>query len=395
MGRRPNVWAYPSEAAEAAGIAAGLRRAHGAGRRWRSLAVLTRTNAQLVPIQRALTAAGIPFWAPSRRAILDDPFARRVLADLRRRPQLPIEAVVAELSELSELSEVSEVSELSGASQRAGHFDPPGPGDGVSDQPDDGARAVLTVLADLARSFAGQEPASSAVTWLNWLPSAVRDNSDEPHETDVVTLCSFHRAKGLEWDAVWVAGLEQGLVPIGRAGSRRADGEERRLLYVALTRAAIELHCSWARERTFGSRPVRRDPSPWLEAIELGAGPPAADPSPTGESSRAWRRRLAEQADQLRKRSGGRRPLGSRLPESWPDPDPDLVHSLKAWRSETARHTGVPTYVILHDVTLDALAALRPSTTDQLLAVPGLGPVKVGRYGPILLSIVADRAATA
>ncbi len=254
---------------------------------------------------------------------------------------------------------------------------------------------MLTVLADLARSFAGQEPASSAVTWLNWLPSAVRDNSDEPHETDVVTLCSFHRAKGLEWDAVWVAGLEQGLVPIGRAGSRRADGEERRLLYVALTRAAIELHCSWARERTFGSRPVRRDPSPWLEAIELGAGPPAADPSPTGESSRAWRRRLAEQADQLRKRSGGRRPLGSRLPESWPDPDPDLVHSLKAWRSETARHTGVPTYVILHDVTLDALAALRPSTTDQLLAVPGLGPVKVGRYGPILLSIVADRAATA
>ncbi len=391
-GPAPDVWAYPSEAAEAAGIAAGLRRAHGAGRRWRSLAVLTRTNAQLVPIQRALTAAGIPFWAPSQRAILDDPFARRVLTDLRQRPQLPIEAVVAELWELSQASQVHEVS---GPSPGWDRPDRPGPGDGTSDQPDDGARAVLTVLADLARSFAGQEQASSAAAWLNWLPSAVRDNSDEPHETDVVTLCSFHRAKGLEWEAVWVAGLEQGLVPIGRAGSRRADQEERRLLYVALTRAAVELHCSWARQRTFGTRPVPRDPSPWLEAIELGAGPGTSEPALTDESSRAWRRRLAEQADQLRTRSGGRRPLGFRLPESWPDPDPDLVHSVKAWRAETARFTGVPPYVILHDVTVDALAALRPSTTEQLLAVPGLGPVKVGRYGPILLSIVADRAATA
>jgi DNA helicase II / ATP-dependent DNA helicase PcrA len=389
-GPAPEVRAFPSEAAEAAGIASGLRRAHAAGRRWSALAVLTRTNAQLIPIQRALAAAGVPFWAPSQGAILDDPFARRVLADLRRRPRLPIEAVVAELSELSNVPAGSEIPLESGRSAPNGRVDE------TTVELDDGARAVLTVLADLARSFAGQEPASSAAAWLAWLPAAVRDSSDEPHATDVVTLCSFHRAKGLEWEAVWVAGLEQGLVPIGRAGSRRADQEERRLLYVALTRAATELHCSWARQRTFGTRPVGRDSSPWLELIELGGGSRvAADISRAGESSGLWRRRLAEQADQLRKRSGGRRPLVSRLPESWPDPDPDLVHSLKTWRSETARSTGVPGYVILHDVTVEALAALRPSTTEELLAVPGLGPVKAGRYGPILLSIVGDRAASA
>jgi superfamily II DNA helicase RecQ len=83
------------------------------------------------------------------------------------------------------------------------------------------------------------------------------------------------------------------------------------------------------------------------------------------------------------------------LPEGWADPDPDLVRSLRAWRLETARTSGVPAYVVLHDVTLEALAALRPTTVEQLLAVPGLGPVKAGRYGPSLLSLVADRVASA
>ncbi len=108
------------------------------------------------------------------------------------------------------------------------------------------------------------------------------DDSSGPGPGDAVTLCSFHRAKGLEWEAVWVAGLEQGLVPIGRATSRAAEEEERRLLYVALTRAAVELHCSWARQRTFGTRPVPRDASPWLELIRAAAGStsaPRAEPT--------------------------------------------------------------------------------------------------------------------
>ena len=112
--------------------------------------------------------------------------------------------------------------------------------------------------------------------------------------SDRVTLCSFHRAKGLEWETVWVAGLEHGLVPIGRAASPEAEQEERRLLYVALTRAATELRCSWARHRTFGTHPVRRDPSPWLELI-LMAG--ASDGGETQSSpSSGWRDQLQRTA---------------------------------------------------------------------------------------------------
>jgi superfamily II DNA helicase RecQ len=83
------------------------------------------------------------------------------------------------------------------------------------------------------------------------------------------------------------------------------------------------------------------------------------------------------------------------LPERWPDADPELISSLRAWRLETARSSGVPAYVVLHDVTVEALAALRPRTAEELLAVPGLGPVKAGRYGPSLLTLVAERAASA
>ncbi len=86
---------------------------------------------------------------------------------------------------------------------------------------------------------------------------------------DAVALLTFHRAKGLEWPVVFVTGLEDGFVPIAHALDDVAWAEERRLLYVACTRAEEELHCSWATERSFaGGRPVARSPSPYLASIE-------------------------------------------------------------------------------------------------------------------------------
>jgi superfamily I DNA/RNA helicase len=96
---------------------------------------------------------------------------------------------------------------------------------------------------------------------------------DQAHggDDDGVVLTTFHRAKGLQWPVVFVIGLGDGLVPISWASTPDALDEERRLLYVALTRAEDELFCSWslyrdARLAGTGWRPRR--PSPWLAAIE-------------------------------------------------------------------------------------------------------------------------------
>jgi DNA helicase-2/ATP-dependent DNA helicase PcrA len=361
-GPLPAIRAYPSETAEAYGIATGLRRCFAAGQGWGAMAVLTRTNAQLLPIQRALAAAGVPFWSPAQRLLLDDPAARAILVDLGRRRQTPMQTVVADLAAQAD----------------------------DSDEEADDRRSVITTLAELAYTFREQEPQSTVGQWLAWLPSALSDDPSGAPPTEAVTLCSFHRAKGLEWEAVWLAGLERGFVPIGRATSAAAEQEERRLLYVALTRAGRELHCSWARERTFGTRPVPRDASPWLELLRSASG--KGDPAGARAHSEQWRGRLRDQRRQLHDESRRRR-SGPPLPEGWPEPDPDVVSTLRRWRSETARAAGIPAYVVFHDVTLAALASLRPHTTQQLLEVPGLGPVKAGRYGPTLLSLLSDRAA--
>jgi DNA helicase-2/ATP-dependent DNA helicase PcrA len=85
---------------------------------------------------------------------------------------------------------------------------------------------------------------------------------------DAVELATFHRAKGLEWTSVYVVGVEDGFVPIVYATSQMSRDEERRLLYVALTRASRELHCSWARVRRMGNgRQMERQPSPWLASV--------------------------------------------------------------------------------------------------------------------------------
>jgi DNA helicase II / ATP-dependent DNA helicase PcrA len=102
-----------------------------------------------------------------------------------------------------------------------------------------------------------------------------------------VELATFHRAKGLEWEAVHVIGLEDGFVPIVHAATPQALAEERRLLYVALTRAGRVLDCSWARSRTMGGRqPMERRPSPWLEELAGSCGPGEARAGPRDSAQR-------------------------------------------------------------------------------------------------------------
>ena len=68
--------------------------------------------------------------------------------------------------------------------------------------------------------------------------------------------------------------------------------------------------------------------------------------------------------------------------------DPGLIDRLKTWRLGQARAQGVPAYVVFNDRTLEALAALRPSTEEGLLQVPGIGPAKLEAYGDQLLDLL-------
>ena len=235
-------------------------------------------------------------------------------------------------------------------------------------------------------------------------PDSREADPEESAAGERVTVCSFHRAKGLQWTSVWVCGLEAGFVPIAYASTSAALAEERRLLYVALSRAELELHCSWARQRrSSNGAPLRRDPSPWLSALAPHcalAGDPRDDCPPPGEMSAlrtvgnstagGIRDAAAFEFLESARRRLARPRAGSALRNS-PPPDPAsvaIVERLRDWRRRLARASGVPPHVLLHDSTVNAIALRKPASAEELLAVPGMGPVKVSRFGPAILEAV-------
>ena len=175
---------------------------------------------------------------------------------------------------------------------------------------------------------------------------------------------------------VFVTGMERGLVPISHADNPAALAEERRLLHVAITRSREHLHLTWAERRTVGGRDASRKPSPYLAAIEDAIAGRAPQPA----SPRHAKHALAKARDRLAL-VGGR----ERSPA-----DARLFDALVAWRRELARAAKVPAYVIFNDATLAAVAGSRPTTHRALLALPGIGPVKVERYGEAFLEALRE-----
>jgi DNA helicase II / ATP-dependent DNA helicase PcrA len=205
-----------------------------------------------------------------------------------------------------------------------------------------------------------------------------------------VTLASLHSAKGLEWDAVFLVGLADGTLPTPYAKTLEALEEERRLLYVGVTRARQWLWLSYAAARSPGGRP--RKPSRFLPQLDRSAGPERA-------GGRATRRRAAAQVVSCRVcgttlLAGADRKLG-RCPGCPSDLDEELHERLLDWRSRTAGAQKVPAYVVFTDATLVALAERRPKRADELLAIAGIGPRKLGLYGPAVLALVDGAAVDA
>jgi DNA helicase II / ATP-dependent DNA helicase PcrA len=345
-GPRPTVTAYDSEEDEAREVAVRVRAARPADRGWSGLAVLYRTNAQSAAFEATFRAAGIPYRVRGAGAFLDRPEVRAALDALRAAArEAPGRSFAEHLVDLDV--------DRSATDERSEHGE---------------------ALVRLGREYLDAESGPGSLDgFLAFLTAALRD--DAPDEVDAVELLTFHRAKGLEFHTVFVTGLERGLVPISYADTPTERAEERRLLYVALSRAEQALHCSWARSRTLGLRTVRRSPSPWLEpitsALEPGGTPDPARPDAAGV--RAARERLT---------AAGATPAAGG----------ELFAALRDWRRSLARASGVPAYVIFPDATLRAVVESRPVTPEALLELPGVGPVKAARHGEAVLQLVRSHA---
>jgi DNA helicase-2/ATP-dependent DNA helicase PcrA len=368
----PTVAAYATDRAEAEAVARALQAAHQPGAPWAGTAVLYRTNAQSAPLEAALRAAGVPYRVRGAARFFDRPAVAAALEELRRAaaaaPGLPLNAHLASLVEWAEDGAGGEEAtrdrrEHVDALVRLGHD---------------------YLAADTA--FSGDTPgptgAGTAGGFVAFLVTVLAE--EDPTGADAVELLTFHRAKGLEWPVVFATGLERGLVPIAYAETPAALAEERRLLYVALTRAERELHLSWAQRRTLGGREMTRQASPYLASIEAALA--AFGPDGDGD----WQAAVAAERARLAK---ARAAAGRDRAMVGASADPRVLAELVAWRKTLARASGVPAHVIFHDVTLAAVAEAKPTDRAALMALPGLGPLKVERYGDELLALVARSSA--
>ena len=370
-GPEPAVAAFESAEDEADALVAEVRRLAALGVDLDEVAVLVRTNAQIPPLEEALGEAGI------RYQVRGELFYRRsevlrALGVLRSRAGRAVDGGLVDALEavwyerfgfrrdeepdgeearqrhasLVTLLAIAERLEAAGEgeSRPGGREGRPGqasPGQVGSGEPARGP-GLAEFLEEVGRRAAAEAEGVGGG----------------------VNLLTYHRAKGLEFDAVLLPAVEEGLLPIRQASTPEEVAEERRLLYVGLTRARVHLWLSWAARRAGPSgREQPRRPSRFLDdVVAPGSG------------------RVRPRAVASGMRRGGR---------SSAKADGPVAEALRAWRRKRAEADGVPAYVIFNDRTLAALAERRPRSRGELLAVDGIGPAKLDRYGDELLGLLA------
>jgi DNA helicase-2/ATP-dependent DNA helicase PcrA len=336
-GPEVEVSVFDDVSAEAAGVVDAIRSLASSGVPLREIAVLFRTNAQSAPFEEALGAAGIaysvaggePFFARDevRKGILLLRGAARSMADV------PLGEAVRDVLTSAGWGEV-----------------PPGDRGGARERWES-----LRALVDMADAMAAAPRPDASPMRLTDLVAELDDRAASRHapSVDAVTLASLHSAKGLEWDAVFVAGLSDGLVPVATAVTGEQIDEERRLLYVGVTRAREHLHLTWARSRAGGRGSRRR--TRFLRGVL---------PDVTVEPA-------------------------ARSDASLSEAGLELYEALRAWRSEVADLSGTPPHGVLTDATLRAVARARPTSLELLGQVRGIGASKLDLYGAAVLDVVA------
>ena len=373
-GPPPNFAEFDDEPAEASAIARKIARLAKQGVPLSEMAILFRVNAQSEAYEKALADAEIPYQVRGGERFFARAEVRQAMVTLR------------------------------GAASRQ-EFSGDLPGDvrevlaeiGLADEPPAGGAArerweSLIALVELAEELAAAVPEADLARYVVELD--VRAESQHPPTVEGVTLASLHAAKGLEWDAVFLVGLVEGTLPIQHADTDSAVEEERRLLYVGVTRAREHLQLSWALARAEGGRRYRRR-SRFIYNL-------VPDDHPAALPTKAKQRELETPAKRTAKprcrvcnmtlASTMDIKLG-RCSDCPSDVDEGLLEQLKAWRSERARQLKVPSYVVFTDATLTAIAEQRPEDEAALVGISGIGASKLRKFGSDVLSLIqGDRS---
>ncbi|MFE0105695.1 ATP-dependent DNA helicase UvrD2 [Streptomyces sp. NPDC059009] len=391
-GTEPVYTEYTDEPAEAEGAARRIRALLADGVPASEIAVLFRTNSQSEIYEQALADAGVPYQLRGAERFFERQEVREAGAALRGAARFGAnDSLLDDAVDLP--SQVRAV-----LSTKGWTTNPPAGSGAVRDRWES-----LAALVRLAEDFARARPEAT----LTDLVAELDERASAQHAPTVqgVTLASLHAAKGLEWDAVFLVGLAEGMMPITYAKTDEQIEEERRLLYVGITRARLHLSLSWALSRSPGGRPNRR-PSRFLDGLRPGSG---------GAGYRA-----AGGAGGIERGSGGEAPAGarprrrgSRSParcrvcgrtlteagemklmrcEDCPsDMDEGLYERLREWRSGQAKLLGQPPYCVFTDKTLIAIAEAAPDEEGDLARIPGVGVRKLNRFGADVLAICAGQ----
>ncbi|QHF97056.1 ATP-dependent DNA helicase [Streptomyces sp. NHF165] len=389
-GPDPVFTEYADEPAEAEGLVRRIRALLASGVPAAQIAVLYRVNAQSELYEQALADAGIPCRLRGAERFFERPEVKEAGVALRGAARAG--ANDALLDDAVDLP-----SQVRAVLTTKGWTPEPPPGAGVARD----RWESLAALVRLAGDYASAHPRATLADLVAELDERAKAQHAPPVEG--VTLASLHAAKGLEWDAVFLTGLTDGMLPITYAKTDEQLEEERRLLYVGITRARRHLHLSWALARSPGGRGSRR-PSRFLQGLRPGST--GAAPQAHGGTGSVTGGRPARGVPQARtpvRRAPARcRVCGRSLTdpgeiklmrcEDCPSQlDEALYERLHEWRAQQAALLGQPDYCVFTDRTLLAIAENVPGDETELSRIAGVRARKLQQFGADVLALCAGK----
>ncbi|MCC3273976.1 ATP-dependent DNA helicase UvrD2 [Arthrobacter zhangbolii] len=373
-GPEPTFTECADDEAEAAHVASSIKALIAQGVQASEIAVLFRTNGQSQAYEQALASAGIGYQLRGGERF----FARREVRD-----------AVLQLRAASRSVGNEPVPQLVRDILASLGYTPEAPAGGGATRERWESLAALVALAEELQVTRTRDP-DSIFTMQDFV-AELEERAAAQHAPRVqgVTLASLHSAKGLEWDAVYLVGLSEGLMPISFADTAEAVDEERRLLYVGITRAREHLALSWSTARTPGGR-ANRKPSRFLDGLRPRT---ERDTVRTAGPAKQPRRKVTGPA-KCRScgallTTGAERKVG-RCGDCPVTYEEATFEALREWRREAAQEAGIPAFVVFTDATLVAIAEDRPPSLNRLATLPGVGPSKLERYGEAVLQVLSQ-----